>query len=142
MKLTVDANVFFAALIRDSTTRQLWFQPQLQLVTPAFLLVEFEKYLAVIQKKFKGSPTELCALAERLTQNARFVPDAELKPYLIPASTLCKDENGWLYLACALKEDTALWSNDQALKNQYRVRVLTTAELLKQIGWLESNKKN
>ncbi len=141
MKLTVDANIFFAALIRDGTTRQLWFQPQVRLVAPVFLLAEFEKYRAAIQKKFRGPAGGLHALAERLTQNVELVPDSELKPYLVPASTLCNDENDWLYLACALKKDTVLWSNDQKLQNQNRVPVITTAGLMQRIGWLENKTK-
>ncbi|MDP2717958.1 MAG: PIN domain-containing protein, partial [Candidatus Micrarchaeota archaeon] len=52
MKLVVDANVLFSALIKDGLTRRVWFSPELELLAPEHLLLEFEKYRAFLRKKY------------------------------------------------------------------------------------------
>ncbi|MFX1575487.1 MAG: PIN domain-containing protein [Promethearchaeota archaeon] len=51
MKLNVDANILFAALIKEGLTAELLLSDKLQLFTPEFLLTEFSKYKDLIPKK-------------------------------------------------------------------------------------------
>jgi len=44
MDLIVDANVLFAALIKEGITEELFFVEQLHLYAPEFIFIEFEKY--------------------------------------------------------------------------------------------------
>ncbi len=44
MDLIVDANILFAALIKNSMTAKLMFVERLHLYAPEFLLDEFEKH--------------------------------------------------------------------------------------------------
>ena len=59
MKVTVDANVLFACLIKDSTTRRLFFNPSLSLFSPEFIVDELLSHLFEIQKKSGLSEEEL-----------------------------------------------------------------------------------
>ncbi len=42
MKLVVDANILFSALLRDSGTRKLLLDRRLSLFAPKFLLLEYQ----------------------------------------------------------------------------------------------------
>ncbi|MBI2598068.1 MAG: hypothetical protein HYW50_02635 [Candidatus Diapherotrites archaeon] len=51
MKTTSDANILFSALIKEGLTRKIWFNPELELFSPKFLLLEFKKYSNYLNKK-------------------------------------------------------------------------------------------
>ncbi len=51
MNLVVDANILFAALIKEGTTAGLMVSDKLHLFAPQFLLEEFVKYEELILKK-------------------------------------------------------------------------------------------
>ncbi|MDD5163225.1 MAG: PIN domain-containing protein [Candidatus ainarchaeum sp.] len=137
MKATVDANVFFSALLKKGETRRIWFNPEIELYAPAFILAEFRKYSGYLMKKSSLAEEDFFALAEKLFLQVSFVDDKELKPFLPAAASLSEDLKDWLYLACALKEDTIIWSEDKEFKKQNRVRVLTIQEMLKEFGGLK-----
>ncbi len=136
MKITVDANILFSALLREGTTRKLWFHPQFSLFAPHFLLEEFEKYRKELGKRYRGTSAEFEALTRKILAQVRFVQDEELTAFLPAASSLSRDPKGWLYLACALKENTSIWSQDKEMKKQQRVEVKTTEELQGTFGQL------
>lgn len=134
MKLTADANILFSALLKEGVTRKIWFDPQIELYAPKYLLTEFAKYKPALLKKFGGSKKEFESFFEKLVSQACFLEDNELKPYLPAAASLSKDQKDWLYLACALKQDTGIWSNDKEFKKQNRITTKTTTELFKEAG--------
>ena len=89
-----------------------------------------------MEKKSRLNKTEFWLLSEKLLSQIHFVEDQELKPYLPAAATLSTDPKDWLYIACALKEDTIIWSNDKGMKNQQRIKALSTQEMQKEFGLL------
>jgi predicted nucleic acid-binding protein len=136
MKLVVDANVIFSALIRKGMTRRLWFHPSASLIAPAYLIEEVKRHRKEILVKFRGTEEEFDMLFALLVGQLELVPDERLKPYLPAAASLSKDSDDWFYLACALCEDAALWSHDKGFLAQRRVRVLSSAELAGMLGLL------
>ena len=64
------------------------------------------------------------------------MPDKDLKPFLNAAANLIADPKDWLYIACALHEDTVIWSNDNDFGSQKRIRILKTKELVSIVGSL------
>ena len=136
MKVTLDANILFSAIIRKGVTRKLLFQPDFEFFAPEFIRAEFNKYAAYLRGKFTGTDEEFMELTELLLSAINFVSDKSLKPYLPAAAVLIKDEKDWLYIACALKEDTILWSNDKGFKSQKRVMVFTASEMAESFGVL------
>ncbi len=79
---------------------------------------------------------ELLRMIQKVFVQITFVPDKGLKPFLHAAASLIADPKDWLYLACALYEDTIIWSNDTDFSPQKRVKVVTTKELLASAGSL------
>jgi len=51
MKLIVDANILFSALIKDGLTAELLISDKLQFFAPEFLFIEFAKYKDLILRK-------------------------------------------------------------------------------------------
>ena len=58
MRLVVDGNILFAALIKESLTAELLLSDKLTLFAPEFLFDEFAKYEQYILEKTKRSKTE------------------------------------------------------------------------------------
>ncbi|MBU1197295.1 PIN domain-containing protein [Candidatus Micrarchaeota archaeon] len=136
MKTVIDANVLFAALLKDGMTRRLLFNPDLQLYAPKFIAREYLKYRTYLLGKYAYGEKKFDALIRDVLSFIELVPDRELKPYLPAARTLVSDPKDWLYVAVALKENAAVWSNDKDLKAQTRIPVYSTAELAKKVGIL------
>lgn len=141
MKATVDANIFFASLIREGNTRRLWFNTAIRLFAPEYIIREFLKHKQTIIKKSGADPRAFEQLVEKTLRPLTLVPDAELAPFLLAAQTLTQDPYDIYYFACALKENTIVWSNDKHFQQQHRIPVKTTEQLLNEIGWLESSNK-
>lgn len=59
MDLVIDANVIFAALIKDGESARLILHDKIHLFAPEFLLEEFEVYRDLILKKTHRSPEYL-----------------------------------------------------------------------------------
>ncbi|MFH1586674.1 MAG: PIN domain-containing protein [Candidatus Diapherotrites archaeon] len=136
MRVTVDANILFSALLRKGITRKIWFGLEMELFAPRFLLEEFQKYKGYLQNKFKGTREEFLDLSQKLLSQVKLVSDGDLKPFLPASASLTNDPKDWIYLACALKEDTLIWSDDKEFKSQKRIRILSTPEMKEEFGLL------
>ncbi len=129
VRLVADANVFFAAMLKDGMTRELWFDTAHELLMPADMLDELAEHDREIGAKFRGSPQAYETLKLRLRKRARIIRRDDYLPYLPVASTLIGDSEDWVVLAAALCIGCDIWSNDADLKRQRRVRAWTTEEL-------------
>ena len=131
MDLVVDANVLFAALIKESATDLMLFADYLHLYTPEYIFTEFEKYKEEILQKTKRSTEDFYKLIEALKRRIILVPFEELDPYLQRAEIISPDPKDVAYFALALKLHCAIWSNDKKLKEkQDKVQVFHTHELI------------
>ncbi len=136
MRVTVDANVLFACLIKSGETRRMWFHPKIGMFAPGFIISEFMKYRAHVEKKSKLGKVDFEKLLENIVSEITIIEDRELLPYLPAAVSLISDSGDQIYLACALHANTAIWSNDMGFKKQGRVRVFTTQEIMQEAGYL------
>ncbi len=136
MKVTIDANILFSCLIKDSQTRKLFFSPELSIFAPQFISEELIKYLPELRAKSKLSETEFLVLLDKIFGQIKIIPDKDLAPFLPAAASLLKDPKDLLYISCALSEDTIIWTNDKGFKVQSRVKALTTEELSQMVGTL------
>ncbi len=130
MQLVVDANILFSALLKDSVTAKLIFEPNLQLYMPEFILAEFEKYEQMILTRMSRTREQFVAIMHMLRDVIIVVPHDEYGEYLAEATKISPDKNDVMYFALALKLNCAIWSNDKLLKNQHVVDIVSTAELI------------
>ncbi|MBS3057760.1 MAG: hypothetical protein J4415_03995 [Candidatus Diapherotrites archaeon] len=136
MKVTADADILFSALLRKGETRRIWFYPEIEIYAPKSLLEEFKKYTPYLKNKFAGDEKDFLIITEKLISQVSFIEDAELEPFLPAAASLSNDPKDWFYIACALRENTAIWSNDKHFRTQGRIKTMTTQEMMKNFGRL------
>jgi predicted nucleic acid-binding protein len=131
MDLVVDANILFAALIKESVTSELMLHEDMHLYAPEFLLKEFEKYKKLIRKKTNRSEDEFKIAFDVFERRIVLVPYEEIKPFIKKAKKISPDPKDVAYIALALKLHIGIWSNDRKLKtDQNEVTVYSTEDLL------------
>ncbi len=141
MKLVIDANIIFAALIKGGLTAELIISHELQLFAPEFLLEEFSKYQNQILEKTHRSKENFGNFVRILKEYITFIPQKNITPFLEKANAFSPDPKDSVYLALALALKSAVWSNDKKLKNeQNHIKVLSTEDLIKKINIFKKNK--
>jgi len=128
MDLVIDANVLFAALIKDSFSYNLLFS-ELHLFTPEYLFAELEKHKEEIIEKTSRTTEEFFRLIEILKKRIVIIPLEELAAYIKEAEKITPDPDDMAYFALAMKLNCPIWSNDKKLKEQSKVIIYNTHEL-------------
>jgi predicted nucleic acid-binding protein len=132
MDLVVDANILFAALIKDSTTSELMLHEDIHLYAPEYLLEEFEKYKELIKGKTNRNDSEFRFALDIFQRRIKLVPHKEIKSLVKNARAISPDIKDIPYVALAMKLQIAIWSNDKNLKNkQDSVDVYSTEDLVR-----------
>jgi predicted nucleic acid-binding protein len=132
MLVVADANVLFAALIKDSTTRELILSDKLTLATPEFVIDEFGKHMGALSLKTSVKRGELESIFNELlaVSEVKIISMEELNEFKEKAVKISPDPDDVPYFALALKYNCSIWSNDAKLKKQSAVRIFSTKELL------------
>ncbi len=131
MDLVVDTNIIFAALIKNSFSYHLLFNGRFHLLAPEYVFTEFEKHKEEILEKTEQTTEEFFRLLEVLKRRIILVPLEELTANIEEAEKISPDPCDMAYFALALKYNCAIWSNDKKLKQQNRIKVYHTHELVK-----------
>ena len=139
MRLVVDANILFAAWIKEGSTAELLISDKLQLFAPEFLFLEFTKYEELILKKTHRSNEEFNEFLDLLKEHIIIVPKKEITPFVDKAEKISPDPKDTVYLALAFALKSNVWSNDKKLKEgQNKIIVLSTEELIKKTNLLKT----
>jgi len=139
MKLVVDANILFAALIKEGSTAELLISDKLQLFAPEFLFTEFVKYEELILKKTHRSREEFNQFLDLLKEQITIIPKKEIIPLINKAEKISPDTKDTVYLALAFALKSNIWSNDKRLKQgQEKITILSTEELIEKTDLLKT----
>ena len=131
MELIIDANEVISALISFSgKTAEIIFSDKIKLFSPEYLLEEIDRHKDEILKKSELTTEDLEVLLNLISLNIEFISFSEFEEFEEESSKISADPNDVEYLALALKLNCTLWSEDKALKDNGRVNVLTTSDLL------------
>lgn len=136
MILIVDANILFAALIKEGSTADLLLSDKLQLFAPEFLFTEFAKYEGLILEKTHRSREEFSQFLDLLKEQITIITKKQIMPFMDKAEKICLDPKDIVYFALAFALNAAIWSNDKKLKNQGEITVLSTEELIEKTDFL------
>lgn len=134
MKIVVDANILFSALIKDSTTRELILKYDDKFLIPNYVFLEIEKYKEDILRKSEMNFKEFNDLFNLIIEKTVVVPTETFRVYVKEAQDLIGEHSpeDIVYIACALAFfDCILWSNDKKLKRQDKINVFNTEEIMK-----------
>ncbi len=130
MKLIVDSNILFTFFWKNATATDLFVFQNLELYSPEFALEEIQKYNSEIVRKAKMSNTEFREIKKELQLLIAFVPLEEYRNYFQNAVKISPDREDVDFFALSLLKDCPIWSNDKKLKEQDKVKVLTTKEVI------------
>ena len=140
MRLVVDANILFAALIKEGLTAELLISDKLQLFAPEFLFTEFTKYEELIIKKTHRSNEEFNQFLDLLKEQIIIIPKKEIIPFIDKAEKISPDPKDTVYLALAFALKASIWSNDKRLKqNQEKIKIFSTVEIIEKTNLLKTS---
>jgi|WetSurMetagenome_2_1015567.scaffolds.fasta_scaffold1389008_1 predicted nucleic acid-binding protein len=127
MKLVADANILFSLARPDSVASELVSRYRIKLYSPKYVLSELSNHMDEITKK-TGQPYN--QIIERLKGFIEYSEPEEYETLLVQAGRFLKDEADTPYLALAIKLQVPIWSNDRHLKEQEKIPVFSTKELV------------
>lgn len=100
-----------------------------------FTLEEINKHAEEILEKTGISIEKFKELRRDLGIFVEFIPSEEYKEYLKHALELIPEYPDDIeFIALALKLELPIWSNDPHLKQQSKVRVFSTSEMIKELN--------
>ena len=131
MELVIDANILMSAIIAtQGKTFDLIFNEQIRLFSVDKLRTELEKHKLEILEKSGLHEPEFDMFISLICSKINFVPYGEIEMFTKQAEQISPDPNDTEYFALALKLGCAIWSNDKKLKQQDKIRIHSTDELL------------
>jgi predicted nucleic acid-binding protein len=141
LRLVIDANALFAALIRDGTSRKVLFAEGVDYIAPEGLMAALAKHYEEVRSKATGQKKDFDELCRLCLGRVTIIKKEYYLDYLIPASRLAADKEDWQLLALALADGCDIWTSDKGYSYQKRVGVRTTLELAKEFGIAPKPKK-
>ncbi len=131
MELVIDANIIMSALITTyGKTFDLIFNDKIKLFAPEYLLEEIKKYKEEILEKSGLLENDFELFLSLISSKIGFFPFIEFDKFITEAEKITPDINDREYFALALNLNCAIWSNDKRLKEQEKVKVYSTSDLL------------
>lgn len=130
--LVIDANIIMSSLIAtQGKTFDIILNEKVDLYAPDYTKFEIEKYKQEILEKSDLSEKEFNTFLTIVLSNLKLVKYGDFSNYVEEAGEITPDHNDTEYFALALKLNCSIWSNDKKLKEQNKVKVHSTHELLK-----------
>lgn len=130
MRLIIDNNILFSLMKPDSTSSHLFSIMKLEFLAPEFIKQEFKKYENECFLKSKLSKSEFLKRKKEILDKIKFIQFSEYKQFLEKAKTYVSDIDDSAYLALALKLECSIWSNDKGLKEQKKIKILSTRDII------------
>lgn len=132
MRLVVDTNVVFSALIAGGVTREILLTGEHEFFAPEHFFAEFRRNQAAVSSKTGLSESELDLLLHLLFERIRIVPRMEFEDTVTEAEDAIGtvDPDDVPFLALAMHVNAEVWSDDEHFQRQDAVRVWRTHELV------------
>jgi len=132
MRLVVDSNILFAALIRDSVVRHLFLHIEAELFLLKVNFEEIDEHKKELIRKSRCGEESFSILFESLSSKCRILEDDIILGKMGEAEKVMDrvDPDDTPFIAAALAIDADIWSDDSHFKKQKAVTVLTTKELI------------
>lgn len=130
MDLVIDTNVMLACFKPDSVTRALMSIDALHLFTPENQIEELEKYMHEVASKYDTTEIFIEQIFYFLKDTVDIVPKDNFAYLIKKLDIEISDKKDLPVLALATAKHIQIWSNDLHLKEQSKISVFTTSELL------------
>lgn len=134
MNIIIDANILFAALIKDSKTADILVNPFLELNAPEIIFEEFSKYYKEIITKTHRNKEDFISTLSYIKELIAIISNPIFYEFIDQAKEISPDPDDIIYFALALKLKCPIWSNDKKLKEQDKVKVYSTDDLIREFN--------
>ena len=144
MKIIIDTNILISSLLKDSTTRKILLNESLNFYLPEIVLSEVNKYLPYIIKKSRLSEVEIKIILNTLLENLILVPIDEYGKKIKEGMKIIGniDEKDVQFIALALSiENDGIWPNDKHFKEQQKIKIFKTIDILKFLEEISKKEK-
>lgn len=138
MDIVVDANIVISMLIRHGKTVDAFFSEEMTIYAPTFLLEEIYNNKGMIIGKSSFNIIEVEEFIELIKEKIIFVEENEFIDKKAMAKSICPDKKDVTYFALALKRNCPIWSNENILKEQTKVKVYSTKDILTILGFISN----
>ena len=130
MRLIIDNNILFSLMKPNSTNSHLFSIMNAEFLAPEFINKEFKKYEEECLLKSKLSKPDFIKRKKEILDKIKFIKFSEYKELIKTAKLYTKDIDDAPYIALALKINYPIWSNDKRLKEQNKVKILSTEDII------------
>jgi len=130
MELVADTNIAISAILRPGMSRSLILYPGFKLFSPQQLVEELENNKEELIAKSTVTDEEYHNIVRIVLSNITIVPESDYGAFKDEAEVVSPDWKDRAFFAVALQRNCAIWSNEKRLKNQKKVEVYNTQELL------------
>lgn len=137
MKIIIDVNVLFSALIRDSTTRTILVKSGFDFYFPEPSLHKIRKYKEYILEKTGLAEEEYTTLLGMLFRYIKLIPTEQIEKHWEQAKHIMEhiDEEDVTFIAAALgTSDSIIWSDDSDFDKQQKIAVFKTKNIVLLFG--------
>lgn len=132
MNIVLDSNIFFSALIRDSTIREIITKSNYTFLFPLIIFEEFKKYKEELIEKSGLDYSSFREIVINIMKHVKLIRDSQFESHFKEALSIMEkiDEKDTSFLACAIAFNCPIWSDDKHFQKQNKVRVLTTKDII------------
>ena|SRR3989344_2270396 len=134
MILIVDTNILLAGLIKDSKVRKIIVESEWEFYYPESSFHEVRKYKDLVIEKSGMNEKEYNKLLSCFLKYIKLVSEEQIKEKIQEADKILRDidPDDVIFLAAALSiENSKIWSDDSHLKEQKKVLVFNTKDLIR-----------
>lgn len=136
MRLIIDANILIAAMIKDSTIREIILKSGHDFFAPEEVVKEVLKYVDVISKKSRLPRSENIRFLSILLDYVFLVPTQFFSGKIKKADKIIGDiDKGDVpYIALALSfPNHGIWTEDKHFQKQKKIKIWSTEDLAKKV---------
>lgn len=130
MKIVVDTNILFSFFWKDSLTRKILISSGFDFISCKLAIEELKKYSSEIIKKTGQTSEQFNIQLKNLNEFVNFIEKKDYVVYLQEAEKISPDKDDSDFFALCMKNSCFLWSNDSLLKQQNKIRVLSTEDII------------
>lgn len=132
MRIVIDSNRVFAALIKDHTTRSILFNRKFQFFAPSFIKSEIYKYKKEIMRKTKMTKEEINFVLRDIFNKIEIISYREYQDLIKYFKNKINDPKDVSYLAvCKTIKAEGIWTHDPHFKEQKIIRIFTNIDFLR-----------
>ena len=131
MKIVIDSNRVIAALIKESTTRELLFNENFEFYAPDLTITEITKYEKDIIQKADITQEEFDITLSAILSCINIISKDNQNIYLSELQGEINDIDDIPYIAsCLFIKADGIWTHDPHFKEQHKIRIFTNIDLL------------